>query len=1164
MPGPLARLSLLPYAQSYNGSHLTVRLLLIPGGSPQDPLSAPGSPSFATAHLTLSVVLTDGLTDMPPGGTQTITAAASPAPARAAALFGELAAMFNIDPAPPPATPRRAMTVLKHLPPSYREATGLTQPASPYARTDDSYACAHRRAGTLKPAPNPAAPVPWGRVIAIAMRQPLLAEALGLVRPLTIAVPAGVLAHGGWLHVTLDPAGDAGLLASPGALAIFATRLGPLTVPAPLFSSVLFPVPPNAAATYDAPFAEAIDYADGFAKVVHAAQQRTADPYADAEDGTRPLRETGIRLAWDDEQLVTWLNRQAQVLGPADPDTTMGVAGYHIDARKAGDTHWHSLCAAAGPVTVGTVGLGTFTGELPVETPPVQLDAEAAGEYWLGAYLTRWLGGPVIGGDPIGLQLSGGPAPQTGRVTPTDPGVALRYGTTYQLRVRLADHTCGGPVSTDQPTVPGIAPVVTLAFRRWIPPGRPDVDQPVTPDTAQVTVRRPRLGYPAYPCTGAANAVADLLNDLPAAKAAGREPSLPDPDVAAIQVDILVRALGFDPLAQDGYVRLYTATRQFPPAPADPLVLALDWRDTRDATTLADPGHGALPVPTSRDVRIELRALGRTDPDHHYFGADDVRLGPAAGVHLRRAATDERSLLVTGPPSELLRAIYLQPDPADDPTLAAATQAAGQAGQPGDSVARLAAALDLDYSGLTLRSRPGHRLVIGAAAGLRHALGPDHGSLTVASRSELTRQWLVALSGRLDRDWTWDGLVAEGITVSRDGNEVGRIQPAPALAAEGEVNGADRTGTDLLFLDVVDTRPPVGTFPRPTSVTYTLHADYVAPPAHSDNPLLTQTVTLPVTNPPVQVPTLTSAGVALSPYQHSDDYSSTQARRRMLWLQFDSGPNDPDDAFFARVLRSAPDPLIAGVLDARVPDQPVEPPLPVDPEFTRVVVPGQSDDRAGLGAMQRLIPGDLPGYYLLPLPPGIHDDDPALLGFWTYELRAGHAAQWSTAQGRFGNPLRVAGLQHPPPPVSCNVARYPAGVVTSAAYANPVYEGVSLRPFPPVTQIWMLLYTQVTRADRAGQQNVLLGRRLAAPDRSQVLPQTGYGAAELSGNAAWQQFEIAMLLQAVGLGADSPLSVLAVEVLPNEVPAADPMGADLGTERILRTSPLVQVPTVCV
>jgi hypothetical protein len=110
----------------------------------------------------------------------------------------------------------------------------------------------------------------------------------------------------------------------------------------------------------------------------------------------------------------------------------------------------------------------------------------------------------------------------------------------------------------------------------------------------------------------------------------------------------------------------------------------------------------------------------------------------------------------------------------------------------------------------------------------------------------------------------------------------------------------------------------------------------------------------------------------------------------------------------------------------------------------------------------------------------------------------------------------------------------------------------------------MLLYTQVTRADRAGQQNVLLGRKLAVPDRSQVLPQTGHGAAELSGNAAWQQLEIAMLLQAVGLGADSPLSVLAVEVLPNEVPAADPMGADLGTERILRTSPLVQVPTVCI
>ena len=174
---------------------------------------------------------------------------------------------------------------------------------------------------------------------------------------------------------------------------------------------MLFPVPASTTVSYDEPFVEAIDYADGFTKIVHTAQQRVADPYAEVEDGTRPARETGIRLGWDDEQVAIWINRQVQVLGPTDPDTTMGVAGYRIDVREHGTAAWHSLCAAAGPVTVGATNLGNFAGELPVETAPVQLNAQATGEYWLGAYFTRWVGGAVIGGDPIGMRLSGAPAP---------------------------------------------------------------------------------------------------------------------------------------------------------------------------------------------------------------------------------------------------------------------------------------------------------------------------------------------------------------------------------------------------------------------------------------------------------------------------------------------------------------------------------------------------------------------------------------------------------------------------------------------------------------------------------------------------------------------------------------------------------------------------------
>ncbi|HEY8755591.1 MAG TPA: hypothetical protein VIN65_04475 [Candidatus Dormibacteraeota bacterium] len=1167
MPGPATRLTLLPYAQSFDGANVALRMVLLPGGSPLDPLNPgdPTTPPFATANLSFSLVLTSGLADMPPAGTQTTTTVALAAPAQAQALFTKLASTFTINPAPPAASPRRSMTVLKHLPPSYRDASGVTQPRTPFALTDDSYACAHRQIRTPKPLPHRADPIPWGRVIAIALRQPRLAEALGLIRTVDVPVPADALRNGGWVHVTLDPAGDAGLLGIPGALSVFASRIGPLTGPAPLFSAVLFPVPPSGTASYDTPFVEAIDYVDGFAKVVHSAQQQSADPYAETPDGTRPLRETGIRIGWDDEQVAIWLNRQTQVLGPGDPDTTMGVAGYRIDVREAGDANWHSLCAVHGDVSVDGTDLGLYDGEQAVETHPTQLDADTTGEYWLPAYFARWLGASVIGGDPIGRQLSGAAAPAAGGVRPVDPGVPLRYGTTYEFRVRLADHSSGGPDTAAQPTLPAIAPTASLPFRRWVPPGKPSIDKPASPDVTQVVVTRPRLGYPTYPCTGAANAVANLLADVAAAKAAGREPGLPDPDVASVQVAVQVRSLGFDPQATDGYVTLYTAVRDFPAAPGDPVTIDLNWTDADDATTLVDPGNGPLPLPTSRDVRLEVSALCRPDAHLAYFGADDVRTGAPSGVQLRKEAGDERHLLQVGSPADFLRAVFLQPDPADNPALANAVQAAGSSdGLPGDSVSRLAAALDLAADNLSLRSRPGRRLVIGAADRLRHALGPDNGSIPLTSRSELTQQWLVVLRARVQRDWSWDGVAPDGIVVSRDGAEVGRLRLVRPLPAEGEADGADRTGTDLVFIDAVDPKPLVGQFPRPLTLGYTLTTAYSGTPAQKDDPLATQDITLPVTTPPAQVPQLVSVGVALTPYKRSDDYSSTEQRRRMLWLQFDSDPADPDDALFARVLRCAPDPLLAGNNDVRVPDQPVEPPLPIDPEYTRVIVPEQSDDRAGVGAMQKLIRGNSPGHYVLPLPPGMHDTDPRLFGFFTNEFRVGHDTQWSTAQGRFGNALRVAGAQHPAPPLVCSVRRYTSGITASAPFASPVYDDANLRPFNPGTEMWMLLYTQVWRADRSGQQNVLLGRRIAELDRKTLEQAAFRQRLDTCGTARWTQWEVASLLAAVGMGTDSPLSVLAVEILPGTNRAADPLGADLGSERILRASPLIAVPDMCI
>lgn len=238
---------------------------------------------------------------------------------------------------------------------------------------------------------------------------------------------------------------------------------------------------------------------------------------------------------------------------------------------------------------------------------------------------------------------------------------------------------------------------------------------------------------------------------------------------------------------------------------------------------------------------------------------------------------------------------------------------------------------------------------------------------------------------------------------------------------------------------------------------------------------------------------------------------------------------------------------------------PPEPPLPIDPELIRVIVPGQSDDRAGLDAMQQLIPSSSPVHFMLPLPIGLEVDAPELFGMFTYELRVGHVKDWSTAQGRYGPPLRVAGVQHPAPPLLGTVSSQPATIGVAAAYATPVFAGRNLLPVEPRTQLWALLYAQVTQADRASQRNVLLGRRQLTSDglrtKTSILP----GMA----GALWERQQVESILALLALPANSPLSTIIVEMLPDIAEIADPLGANLGQVRILRASPLTAIPAIC-
>jgi len=325
----------------------------------------------------------------------------------------------------------------------------------------------------------------------------------------------------------------------------------------------------------------------------------------------------------------------------------------------------------------------------------------------------------------------------------------------------------------------------------------------------------------------------------------------------------------------------------------------------------------------------------------------------------------------------------------------------------------------------------------------------------------------------------------------------------------------------------------------------------------------------------------------------SGDTTITEPRRRFLWIEFDEPVRDPKDTYFARVLSNAPDQLISDNSPELL-VTPDEPSLPIDPEHLRVVTFNQSNDDAGLDAMQPMeksngLDKDAGRFYLLPLPAGLHPESPEMFGFFTYEIRVGHYrytdtttqhakgdAAWTTAQGRFGRSLRVPGIQHPAPTLTCTVNRDEEKLYVTAPYAVAVHNGKNVTADPPRTEIWALLYAQVKQADNREFRNVLLDDRVLAANvqvehDKAVSWNRAYTAAQRNtlkrvavrnfkddvdygkfrhvfkladpatvnkdatkfGTTIWGNAEVIQLLAQFGLPPDSPLSVLCVEILPH-------------------------------
>ena len=322
-----------------------------------------------------------------------------------------------------------------------------------------------------------------------------------------------------------------------------------------------------------------------------------------------------------------------------------------------------------------------------------------------------------------------------------------------------------------------------------------------------------------------------------------------------------------------------------------------------------------------------------------------MRTGIPITVEVRADAVAEGPLF--SPVDLPLRGFFFQPPPDD--------------GSVASPVERLGQELGLEHSRLTLSGRPGHRTVFASSAELHHTLATELSSLTFASNADLIQRWVNVLQFRIDRDWMWDGLAEAGADVHRVVKRPGKDdvdQLAGTIHLSRAVPFAARTGvaakpraperqfTDVFFFDAFDPKPAPNELPAEVTFEYRIVPAFkggVPAPGPETLPELL----VPITTRPTQTPKLVSAGIALSKFVPADDYSSTEPRARSLWLEFEARPADRDDTYFVRVLADAPDPVLTA---EHIPES-REAPLPIDPEWMRLIVPGQPRDSNGLNAM---------------------------------------------------------------------------------------------------------------------------------------------------------------------------------------------------------------------
>ncbi len=1274
------------------------------------------------------------------------------------------------------------VSIRKYLPETYRNAFNFTTPRHPNAVTDDSYHCALRKEVTKKPTWGDNDDVSWGQLYANILRQPMLAKACGMIYTAEISVAddptlfdKGCYIYADIINADYSSIQDKLIEDADGPfIKRYAARMPKLIVdtPRPVFAPIHFPVlhtiggiEPEPKGQWDKIFQEVNEYNDGFAKIIHATQPVSGNLLKESQDGFHPVKDLGIRLAWDDEQILIWYVRQL-AQNPEEPgkrlDAPLGVFGYRIDVKEdVLGANWQSLNKVKSKAVYNIQGtsIGNSIGdeiELPYQVFPTQLDNDKNAAYWLPMYYTNWIGKSLVLKDSDAVSIYRNDQALTGLDDATPKQVAaakafdevpvdakLLYGHTYEFRVRLMDISGGGPVD-EAPLNIAAAPTSSVHFKRYLAPSLLRIEktddltlnkveffnETIVAGVSQfdenpsINIQRPLLNYPAVVFTGKYQAAGqdpiNLLIQSVTDQGDSKTPAIADPDVAKVEIKVEVETLRLDNLlsdsGQENYVTLYATTRSFVGGFDDTLNVPVTFRDVNSLNLgdLDDPFNDVtinkaaidlmdeIILPTARKIRVTLR--GMCEGDSTYFGFTntanhdlDSRYGKTTQFRFYKESKDEIGLLLPKANVPIVQAIYLQPDPIilNDGTFKwLFFQKEKIAAQP-DMVQRLAQELDVRSKGLTLTAKKGERVIFGCSNKIRHSLSPDQSSITFASKSDLSNHWLGCIVYHLNRDWSWDALNDVAFTIGRNKKfkkdtdadmekievlgDIEMKHSASFESLQADTFGiVDRSSSTLIFIDAIEPKTglkkPDGhlRFPDEIEVQYFITPLFKVNHATGNvdattiDPLL-----LPTTIIPAQVPKISSVGIAFSPYMRNEKYSATEPRQRYLWVELEEAVEDADDMLFCRTLAYAPDQLISNN-DPELWAAPEEPSLPIDSEFIRIITANQSDDLAGLSAMQPMEKANAGDniHYLLPLPPGLNPESDELFGFFTYEFRIGHGHWsnrndnlWSTAQGRFGRPLRITGMQHPAPTLLCNVNRDNNLLYVNAQYAQAVWNGKNVTSDPPRTSLYALLYAQVKQADDLDYRNILLDEKLMTwkknfivKEKTLVLEEnvktnifqesqklhtgiqlSGINTSQFNFDEAsiikgaeiaifndqpksamgfWTNTEIAQNLLMLGLPEDSLLSVLVVEIFGNitnirehinkfnrpqpgvagaalfsthstvqgsplfnmmSIPTSAfaaaldvvaqgndiPLSGNLGNFRILRTSPLTEVPFVC-